>query len=177
MRICWVQASKLCFSLFEIRIHQFQESMSDATVMTVQSVTGIIAHRSVHSPPRRSGEESLWRTIDSLAALNYEDKCILSFIICNGNIGSGNVWMTPRIVLDILGVDPVLDSEPLLFKSVRLCEYVSRAFCFFLRVFSPIQFFNFRLLINLYWTVMTDSDSVKPATRRSLGSKLTNEDD
>jgi chitin synthase len=41
------------------------------------------------------------------------------FIICDGNIiGSGNDRTTPRIVLDILGIDPKLDPEPLLFKSV-----------------------------------------------------------
>lgn len=59
------------------------------------------------------------RTIDSLAALNYDDKRKLLFIICDGNIiGSGNDRTTPRIVLDILGIDPKLDPEPLLFKSV-----------------------------------------------------------
>ncbi|KAF9007947.1 chitin synthase-domain-containing protein [Cyathus striatus] len=64
-------------------------------------------------------EDSLRRTIDSLAALNYDDKRKLIFIICDGNIiGSGNDRPTPRIVLDILGVDPKLDPEPLLFKSV-----------------------------------------------------------
>ncbi|KAK7469967.1 hypothetical protein VKT23_001403 [Stygiomarasmius scandens] len=70
-------------------------------------------------PCYTEGEESLRRTIDSLAALNYDDKRKLIFIICDGNItGSGNDRTTPRIVLDILGVDPNLDPEPLLFKSV-----------------------------------------------------------
>jgi chitin synthase len=70
-------------------------------------------------PCYTEGEESLRRTIDSLAALNYDDKRKLIFIICDGNIiGSGNDRTTPRIVLDILGVDPSLDPEPLLFKSV-----------------------------------------------------------
>jgi chitin synthase len=70
-------------------------------------------------PCYTEGEESLRRTIDSLAALNYDDKRKLIFIICDGNIiGSGNDRTTPRIVLDILGVDPALDPEPLLFKSV-----------------------------------------------------------
>ena len=64
-------------------------------------------------------EDSLRRTIDSLAALHYDDKRKLLFLICDGNIiGSGNDRTTPRIVLDILGVDPKLDPEPLLFKSV-----------------------------------------------------------
>ncbi|KAF5358650.1 hypothetical protein D9758_007745 [Tetrapyrgos nigripes] len=70
-------------------------------------------------PCYTEGEDSLRRTIDSLAALNYDDKRKLIFIICDGNItGSGNDKTTPRIVLDILGVDPNLDPEPLLFKSV-----------------------------------------------------------
>ncbi|KZS98103.1 glycosyltransferase family 2 protein [Sistotremastrum niveocremeum HHB9708] len=70
-------------------------------------------------PCYTEGEESLRRTIDSLAALRYDDKRKLLFIICDGNIiGSGNDRPTPRIVLDILGVDPKLDPEPVLFKSV-----------------------------------------------------------
>ncbi|KAF7345448.1 Glycosyltransferase family 2 protein [Mycena venus] len=70
-------------------------------------------------PCYTEGEDSLRRTIDSLAALNYDDKRKLIFIICDGNIiGSGNDRTTPRIVLDILGIDPKLDPEPLLFKSV-----------------------------------------------------------
>lgn len=70
-------------------------------------------------PCYTEGEESLRRTIDSLAGLRYDDKRKLMFLICDGNIiGSGNDRTTPRIVLDILGVDPSLDPEPLLFKSV-----------------------------------------------------------
>nr|XP_019048130.1 chitin synthase [Kwoniella bestiolae CBS 10118]OCF27060.1 chitin synthase [Kwoniella bestiolae CBS 10118] len=70
-------------------------------------------------PCYTEGEESLKKTIDSLAALKYDDKRKLIFIICDGNIiGSGNNRPTPRIVLDLLGVDPKLDPEPLLFKSI-----------------------------------------------------------
>ncbi|KAF5368190.1 hypothetical protein D9757_011309 [Collybiopsis confluens] len=70
-------------------------------------------------PCYTEGEDSLRRTIDTLAALNYDDKRKLIFIICDGNItGSGNDRTTPRIVLDILGVDPALNPEPLMFKSV-----------------------------------------------------------
>lgn len=70
-------------------------------------------------PCYTEGEESLRRTIDSLADLRYDDKRKLIFIICDGNIiGSGNDRTTPRIVLDILGVDPELNPEPLLFKSI-----------------------------------------------------------
>jgi chitin synthase len=70
-------------------------------------------------PCSTEGEESLGRTIDSLAAIKYDDKRNLLFIICDGNIvDSGNDRPTPRIVLDILGVDPGLDPEPLVFKSI-----------------------------------------------------------
>ncbi|PVU87283.1 hypothetical protein BB559_006124 [Furculomyces boomerangus] len=61
-------------------------------------------------PCYTEGEESISRTINSLAALEYSDKRRLIFIICDGNIvGSGNDKPTPRIVLDILGVDPDYD--------------------------------------------------------------------
>ena len=51
--------------------------------------------------------------------MKYDDKRKLLFIICDGNIiGSGNDRPTPRIVLDLLGVDPKLDPEPLMFKSI-----------------------------------------------------------
>ncbi|KAG9317940.1 glycosyltransferase family 2 protein [Chiua virens] len=70
-------------------------------------------------PCYTEGEDSLRRTIDSLAALKYDDKRKLLFIICDGNIiGSGNDRTTPRIVLDILGIDPKVDPEPLMFRSI-----------------------------------------------------------
>lgn len=70
-------------------------------------------------PCYTEGEDSLRRTLDSLAALHYDDKRKLLFIICDGNIiGSGNDRTTPRIVLDILGVDPKVDPEPLMFRSI-----------------------------------------------------------
>ncbi|KAI9474175.1 MAG: chitin synthase-domain-containing protein [Benjaminiella poitrasii] len=64
-------------------------------------------------------EESLRKTIDSLATLRYDDKRKLLVVICDGMIvGSGNDRPTPRIVLDILGVDPQVDPEALSFVSV-----------------------------------------------------------
>ncbi|KAG8811420.1 hypothetical protein FRC17_002459 [Serendipita sp. 399] len=70
-------------------------------------------------PCYTEGEESLRKTIDSLAKLKYDDKRKLLFIICDGMIvGSGNDRPTPRIVLDILGADPNLDPEPLSFQSL-----------------------------------------------------------
>ncbi|KAG8923717.1 hypothetical protein FRC02_010963 [Tulasnella sp. 418] len=70
-------------------------------------------------PCYTEGEESLRRTIDSLAKLKYDDKRKLLFIICDGMIvGSGNDRPTPRIVLDLLGADPNIDPEPLSFLSL-----------------------------------------------------------
>ncbi|PLW29013.1 hypothetical protein PCASD_18637 [Puccinia coronata f. sp. avenae] len=70
-------------------------------------------------PCYTEGEESLRKTIDSLATLKYDDKRKLIFVICDGMIiGSGNDQPTPRIVLDLLGVDPSIDPDPLLFQSV-----------------------------------------------------------
>ena len=60
-----------------------------------------------HVPCYTEDEKSLRRTIDSIASTDYEDKRKLIFIICDGMIiGAGNDRPTPRIVLDILGVDP-----------------------------------------------------------------------
>lgn len=54
-----------------------------------------------------------------MAGLEYEDKRKLILVICDGNIiGGGNDRTTPRIVLDIFGVDPEIDPEPLMFKSL-----------------------------------------------------------
>ncbi|KAJ3180810.1 hypothetical protein HDU85_003891 [Gaertneriomyces sp. JEL0708] len=70
-------------------------------------------------PCYTEGEASLLRTMESLATLDYDDKHKLLFVICDGMIiGSGNDRPTPRIVLDILGVDPSIDPEPLMFQSL-----------------------------------------------------------
>ena len=70
-------------------------------------------------PCYTEGEESMRKTIDSLAKLKYDDKRKLIVIICDGMIvGSGNDRPTPRIVLDILGADPNSDPEPLSFLSL-----------------------------------------------------------
>ncbi|KAI9261519.1 chitin synthase-domain-containing protein [Phascolomyces articulosus] len=64
-------------------------------------------------------EDSLRKTIDSISCLDYDDKRKLLFMICDGMIvGGGNDRPTPRIVLDVLGVDPHVDPEPLSFLSV-----------------------------------------------------------
>ncbi|KAJ2760004.1 hypothetical protein H4S06_001948, partial [Coemansia sp. BCRC 34490] len=65
-------------------------------------------------PCYTEGEESLQSTIDSMAKTKYDDKRKLLFIVCDGMImGSGNDKPTPRIVLDILGVDRDQDTEAL----------------------------------------------------------------
>ncbi|KAJ3368121.1 hypothetical protein GGF31_006829 [Allomyces arbusculus] len=70
-------------------------------------------------PCYTEGEESMRKTIDSLAVMSYDDKRKLLVVLCDGNImGSGNDRPTPRIALDILGVDPSIDPEPLSFQSL-----------------------------------------------------------
>lgn len=64
-------------------------------------------------------EESIRKTIDSITTMEYDDRRKLLFLIADGMImGSGNDRPTPRIVLDILGHNPKLDPEPLMFKSI-----------------------------------------------------------
>ncbi|KAJ2992661.1 hypothetical protein HDV02_002946 [Globomyces sp. JEL0801] len=70
-------------------------------------------------PCYTEGADSLSKTLDSLATFNYDDKRKLLFVICDGMIiGSGNDRPTPRIVLDILGVDSSQDPEALAFNSL-----------------------------------------------------------
>ncbi|KAI8799852.1 chitin synthase-domain-containing protein [Cladochytrium replicatum] len=70
-------------------------------------------------PCYTEGPESLAKTLESLGLLRYDDKRTLLFIICDGMIiGSGNDRPTPRIVLDILGVDPNVDPEAKAFLSL-----------------------------------------------------------
>ncbi|KAG2220939.1 hypothetical protein INT45_010692 [Circinella minor] len=70
-------------------------------------------------PCYTESEESLRKTIDSIAALKYDDKRKLLFLIADGMIvGSGNDRSTPRIVLDILGVSHKYDPKPVSFLSL-----------------------------------------------------------
>ncbi|KAJ3296371.1 hypothetical protein HDU79_006850 [Rhizoclosmatium sp. JEL0117] len=63
--------------------------------------------------------DSLANTFESIALLRYDDKRKLIFVIADGMIiGSGNDRPTPRIVLDILGVDPLVDPDLLSFESL-----------------------------------------------------------
>lgn len=70
-------------------------------------------------PAYTEGEDSLRKALDSLTALDYDNKRKLICVICDGVItGAGNDRPTPKIVLDILGVDPKVDPPALPFKSV-----------------------------------------------------------
>jgi chitin synthase len=70
-------------------------------------------------PAYTEGEDSLRKALDSLTALQYDNKRKLICVICDGMIvGAGNDRPTPKIVLDILGVDPKMDPPALPFKSV-----------------------------------------------------------
>lgn len=63
-------------------------------------------HCIIQIPCYTENEESLKKTLNSCASLNYSDKHKLLLIICDGMIkGSGNDKVTPEIVLDILGVE------------------------------------------------------------------------
>ncbi|KAI9193287.1 glycosyltransferase family 2 protein [Polychytrium aggregatum] len=73
----------------------------------------------IQVPCYTEGVAELSKTIESVATLRYDDRRKLIFIICDGMIvGSGNEQATPRIVLDILGVGPEQDPEPLSFQSL-----------------------------------------------------------
>ncbi|TGZ77235.1 hypothetical protein EX30DRAFT_311518 [Ascodesmis nigricans] len=70
-------------------------------------------------PAYTEGEDSLRKALDSLTALNYDNKRKLICVICDGMVvGGGNDRPTPNIVLEILGVDPKIDPPALPFKSV-----------------------------------------------------------
>ena len=70
-------------------------------------------------PAYTEDEDSLRRAIDSVARMRYDDKRKLLMVLCDGMIlGQGNDRPTPRIVLDILGVPPTVDPEPLSFESL-----------------------------------------------------------
>ena len=70
-------------------------------------------------PAYTEGEDHLRKGLDSLTALQYDNKRKLICVICDGMIvGGGNDRPTPKIVLDILGVDPKIDPPALPFRSV-----------------------------------------------------------
>ncbi|KAF9436264.1 hypothetical protein BGZ76_004446 [Entomortierella beljakovae] len=74
-------------------------------------------------PCYTEGDESLKKTLQSLAALEYDDKRKLLMVIADGMIiGAGNDLPTPKIVLDILGWKPTdgIEIEPVKYKALGL---------------------------------------------------------
>lgn len=70
-------------------------------------------------PAYTEGEDQLRKGLDSLTALQYDNKRKLICVMCDGMIvGGGNDRPTPKIVLDVLGVDPKIDPPALPFKSI-----------------------------------------------------------
>lgn len=70
-------------------------------------------------PAYTEGEDALRKGLDSLTSLEYDNKRRLICVICDGMIvGGGNDRPTPKIVLDILGVDPKVDPPALPFRSI-----------------------------------------------------------
>lgn len=70
-------------------------------------------------PAYTEGEDQLRKGLDSLTALQYDNKRKLICVVCDGMIvGGGNDRPTPKIVLDILGVDPKMDPPALPFRAV-----------------------------------------------------------
>jgi chitin synthase len=70
-------------------------------------------------PCYTEGEESIRKTVNSIATLKYDDNRKLIFIITDGMIvGSGNNKSTPRIVLDLLGADESIEREALPYLSI-----------------------------------------------------------
>jgi len=70
-------------------------------------------------PAYTEGEDHLRKGLDSLTALHYDNKRKLLCVICDGMVvGGGNDRPTPKIVLDILGVDPKIDPPALPFRSI-----------------------------------------------------------
>ena len=70
-------------------------------------------------PCYTEGEESMRTSIESWARMQYDDTRKLLFIVCDGMIcGAGNDLPTPKIVLDILGVDPDFDPEPMSYEAL-----------------------------------------------------------
>ncbi|KAF8877608.1 chitin synthase-domain-containing protein [Infundibulicybe gibba] len=94
----------------------------------------------------------------------------LIFIICDGNIiGSGNNRTTPRIVLDILGIDPKLDPEPLLLKSVG---EASKAFNYG-KVYSGLyEFWGHVVPCMVIVKVRKPTERSKPGNRGKRSSRV-----
>lgn len=121
-------------------------------------------------PAYTEGEDSLRKALDSLTALQYDNKRKLICVICDGNIvGGGNDRPTPKIVLDILGVDPKLDPTPLAFHSVGVgSEQLN-----FAKVYSGLYEFEGNVVPYLVIVkVGKESEKSKPGNRGKRDSQI-----
>ncbi|KNE70564.1 hypothetical protein AMAG_14686 [Allomyces macrogynus ATCC 38327] len=111
----------------------FGFSMCLVCIIGVKFIAALLLPRSHHVPENMDkfvmlqvpcyteDEESMRKTLHSLATLNYDDKRKLLVVLCDGMIvGRGNDRPTPHVVLDILGVDPARYNDPpaLLYDAV-----------------------------------------------------------
>ncbi|KAI8928600.1 chitin synthase-domain-containing protein [Entophlyctis helioformis] len=121
-------------------------------------------------PCYTEGEDSLRRTINSLACTQYSDSRKLLFIICDGMIiGAGNDRPTPRIVLDILGVDEDVDPEPQSFQSLGKASKQHNMG----KVYSGLYDVEGHLVpFIVIVKVGTPSERVKPGNRGKRDSQL-----
>lgn len=122
-------------------------------------------------PCYTEGEESLRKTLESLALTDYPDSRKLLFVVCDGMlIGSGNDRPTARIVLDLLGVppdfpEPIAFSYPAIGPSGR---HLNRA-----RVYSG--WFNcreHRVPFLVVCKVGMDGERLKPGNRGKRDSQM-----
>ena len=81
--------------------------------------TGLSKHVIIQVPCYTESIQSIKKTINSIALLDYDDKLKLMVVICDGMvIGSGNDKPTGDLVMAILGITEDTVSEPLSFLSV-----------------------------------------------------------
>lgn len=115
-------------------------------------------------------EVAIRKAVDSLTALKYDNRRKLIVVICDGNIvGGGNDKPTPRIVLDIFGVDPKVDPPALPFKSVGEGE----AQLNYAKVYSGLYEFEgdvvpFLVIVK----VGKENESSKPGNRGKRDSQI-----
>lgn len=115
-------------------------------------------------------EGAIRKAVDSLTSLKYDNRRKLLVVICDGMIvGGGNDKPTPRIVLDIFGVDPKVDPPPMAFHSVG--EGIAQLN--FAKVYSGLYEFEgdvvpFLVIVK----VGKPSESSKPGNRGKRDSQI-----
>ncbi|KAG0358136.1 chitin synthase-domain-containing protein [Gamsiella multidivaricata] len=123
-------------------------------------------------PCYTEGEDSLKKTLQSLAALEYDDKRKLLLVIADGMIiGSGNELPTPKIVLDVLGWQPTegVEVEPVTYKALGLGGQQLNA-C---KVYSGLYEFEGHLVPYLVVVkVGMPNETSKPGNRGKRDSQL-----